>query len=251
MSSDVQKHYDKLAEIYNDLWFYSDDFVLFLTERIVSSLAVEPADRLVDLGCGTGIYAKKILQMKELDQLILGIDPSLNMLKQVKKEKGIVAIKDDAVSFSARSLTYDKVLIKEVIHHVDPSTWPELFVNLYNHISAAGRLLLLMLPPTINYPLFDAAITRYEKKQPHYSAVASSFREAGFETSISMVDYPLSISRDRYVAMVRNRYMSLLSDFTDKEIEQGAQEIEERYNDKEILEFQDRFVFILGRKGST
>jgi len=47
--------------------------------------------------------------------------------------------------------------------------------------------------------------------------------------------------------MVRHRYMSLLSKFDDAELENGINEIE-REHPEEVLEFDDRFAFVLGRK---
>ncbi|MEO0970705.1 MAG: SAM-dependent methyltransferase, partial [Cyanobacteria bacterium J06639_18] len=74
------------------------------------------------------------------------------------------------------------------------------------------------------------------------------FKKTGFKTSVDFVEYPLSIPKDRYIRMVENRYMSLLSSFDDKEIQEGVFEIEQKYSDKDILEFNDRFVCIVGEK---
>jgi hypothetical protein len=46
--------------------------------------------------------------------------------------------------------------------------------------------------------------------------------------------------------MVRSRHMSLLSEFDDAELENGIGEIE-REHPEEVLEFDDRFAFVLGR----
>ena len=54
-----KKHYDHLAEKYDSLWFYSENFVSFLCQNIINDLDLHPEDKFVDLGCGTGIYAKK------------------------------------------------------------------------------------------------------------------------------------------------------------------------------------------------
>ena len=57
--------------------------------------------------------------------------------------------------------------------------------------------------------------------------------------------YGLTVEKDRYLTMVRNRYMSLLSTFTDAELERGITEIQERHP-SDRLEFADRFAFIRG-----
>ena len=67
----------------------------------------------------------------------------------------------------------------------------------------------------------------------------------GLETELSYDSYTLTFDKDRYLSMVRNRYMSLLADFSDAELERGITEIQERYPDGR-LEFADRFAFIRG-----
>jgi hypothetical protein len=48
--------------------------------------------------------------------------------------------------------------------------------------------------------------------------------KVGFNVIVEMVDYPLAIDRDRYVNIVKMRYRSLLSRFTDAELWQGIEE---------------------------
>lgn len=49
---------------------------------------------------------------------------------------------------------------------------------------------------------------------------------------------------ERYLAIVRDRYMSLLSTFDDEEIAAGIEEI--RRYPGERVEFDDHFAFVLG-----
>ena len=65
---------------------------------------------------------------------------------------------------------------------------------------------------------------------------------------MSFVKYPLSLDKDKYFRMVENRYMSLLSMFSDEEISQGIKEMKERYSERSTLDFNDVFVFITGKK---
>ena len=84
--------------------------------------------------------------------------------------------------------------------------------------------------------------------QPHYEELENIFNQVGFQTEVSFVKYPLSLDKSRYFRMVENRYMSLLSLFSDEEIRQGIREMEEKYLAQSTLEFNDVFVFIKGKK---
>ena len=78
----------------------------------------------------------------------------------------------------------------------------------------------------------------------HIQDLVEAMSRTGFGVSVNFVEYPLKIEREQYFNMVRNRYMSLLSLFSDDEIAKGIEEMERRFADTTILEFPDRFVFL-------
>jgi hypothetical protein len=81
--------------------------------------------------------------------------------------------------------------------------------------------------------------------QPDLADIAATLSAAGLETELTYDSYALSITKDRYLSMVRARYMSLLASFTDAELERGVNEIQERHPG-DRMEFADRFAFIHG-----
>ncbi|MFC7217593.1 hypothetical protein ACFQLX_05300 [Streptomyces polyrhachis] len=107
-----------------------------------------------------------------------------------------------------------------------------------------------MLPAAIGYPLFEAALTRFEELQPDPAVIEGQLQAAGLEVGLSHVEHELRIDREKYFGMVRGRYMSLLSTFSDSEIEQGIEEMRAAHPEP-VLVFPDRFVFILGRRSGV
>lgn len=107
-----------------------------------------------------------------------------------------------------------------------------------------------MLPTTIEYPLFAAALERYEELQPDPADVGDSLRAAGLCTRLTYVEHELRMDRDRYMRMVRSRYMSVLSTFTDAELDEGIHEMKSNHPEEELV-FPDRFAFILGARSDA
>ncbi|MFJ5034493.1 class I SAM-dependent methyltransferase [Streptomyces sp. NPDC088560] len=139
----------------------------------------------------------------------------------------------------------DAMWLKESVHHVVD---PELTLRgLADRLAPGGRLLVVMFPATIQYPLFKAALARFEELQPDPAVIERHLRAAGLEASLSYVEHELRIGRDKYLGMVRSRYMSLLSTFSDSEIEKGIEEIRVAHPEP-VLVFPDRFTFVLGRR---
>ena len=106
---------------------------------------------------------------------------------------------------------------------------------------------MVMLPTSIDYPLFDAAIRLFRERQPDPRAIAAAMADAGLDAELTYEEFPLAFTVERYVQMVRSRYMSLLASFDESEIEEGIAEIRHRHPDPEVR-FHDRFAFVAGVK---
>jgi ribosomal protein S18 acetylase RimI-like enzyme len=68
---------------------------------------------------------------------------------------------------------------------------------------------------------------------------------AALPGSLICQSFPLRFPAERYLQMVRGRYMSLLSYFDDAQLEAGVAEIR-RAHPGETVAFTDTFVFVLG-----
>lgn len=247
MSRDViAAHYQRLGPIYNALLEYSPEFVRCLTSRMVEKLRLEPEDLLVDLGSGTGMYSVDILRQVPLRQPVVGVDPSEEMLAHIPEGVRITPVADDALSFSVRPDTYDKVLMKEAIHHVDERG--ELFDNLYERLRPGGVLLLVQVPPWVKYPLFRAALERCADWHANPDELTCLLEKAGFDVERDSVDYWHTLPKESYFEMVRNRYMSVLSTFGDEELEAGLEEMARTHAGASELTFVDHFDYLTAVK---
>jgi SAM-dependent methyltransferase len=245
MPQDPPSHYDRLADRYDQNWAYSPAFIDWMTGHILDRLTLRVGERVADIGCGTGLYAKGLA---ERVGTVLCVDPSPKMLAQLPTGAALQPIRASAEDVAAGrvKLPYgqlDAVLIKEAIHHVrDPAA---VLHGLGQLLASAGRLLVVMLPARIEYPLFAAALELFERLQPDPEAIADAMRTADLSVDLRYESFALSFEKSRYLAMVRSRYMSLLSAFDDDELERGIAEIDERYP-AERLTYRDRHAFVLG-----
>lgn len=246
MENVVARHYQRLASDYDEFLFYSPDFVRTLTTKMIDKLELRESDVLVDLGCGTGIYARDILDQVPLEHPVVGVDPFGEMLAQIPDGAHIRPLAMDGLDFSRQQRSYDKVLIKETIHHI--SDRQELITNLFRRLPEGGVLLLVHVPPAVDYPLFDRALERCRQWHADPDELVRLLDEAGFVVERDQLVCRHAIPKHEYFTMVKNRYMSALSTFADDELEAGLKEMEERYADVDTLTFPDRFDYLTGRK---
>lgn len=247
MREETQAHYDRLAPVYDENWAYSPDFLEWMNGCILARLQVDPGDRVLDVGCGTGLYAR---QLAERAGSVVCVDPSARMLEQIPDDPRLVAVQASAEDLAPGSPLlpvdrFEAILVKEAIHHV--ADRGAVIDGLARLLAPGGRLLVVMLPTRIDYPLFQAAHERFTELQPDPEAIAAAMADAGLAVELSYDEFPLAFPTERYLAMVRDHYMSLLSTFDDNEVAAGIDEIRRRYPGERV-EFKDRFAFVLGRR---
>lgn len=250
---DVRGHYEELADEYDEHWVYGPDYVPWMASRIAKALRLTPSERIADIGSGTGLFAREVAEQLRPRQPILCVDPSEAMLRQLGTPPPptltpVVASAED-IAAGRVDLPYeqlDAMWLKESVHHVADQAGT--LRGLAGRLAPGGRLLVVMLPATIRYPLFQAALDRFEELQPDPADIEGHLRAAGLDAGLTHVEHELRIERDKYFGMVRGRYMSLLSTFSDSEIEKGIEEMREAHPEP-VLVFPDRFAFVLGQRG--
>ncbi len=241
------EHYDRLAAAYDENWAYSPEFLEWMTGRILARLQPSAAETAADIGCGTGLYSRGLAAHAAA---VTCADASAAMLAQVPASDHVTTVTASAEDIAAGRVVlpgapFGVILLKEVLHHVADRA--AVTAGLARLLRPGGRILVVMLPRRIDYPLFAAALERYEAGQPDPEEIAAAMRNAGLTAEVTYDSFQLTLPAERYLRMVRNRYMSLLSSFTDEKIEAGVAEIRRAHPGPEIS-FPDRFAFVRGAR---
>ncbi|GAA0618169.1 hypothetical protein GCM10010394_55640 [Streptomyces crystallinus] len=244
-------HYGRLARDFDRYWAYSPAFVAWMAGRITHALSLSPGDRIADIGAGTGLYAREVARAVRPAHPVVCADPSPAMLARLNSPSPYLApllasaedVAEGRVDLPCER--FDAVWLKEVVHHLaDPA---RTLAGLSALLAPGGRLLVVMRPATLAYPLFPAALARFQESQPDPAEIAHHLRSAGLTTTLTYAEHELRIGLDRHCTMVRARYMSLLSTFSDGELEEGIQQIRAAHPGPELV-FPDRFAFICARR---
>ncbi len=243
----TREHYARLAATYDQNWAHSPEFVAWMTGCIQQRLRITGADQVIDIGCGTGLYARELA----LDAAsVVCADSSAPMLAQLPHDGRLTAVNASAEDLASGRVRlpaerFDAMLVKEVLHHVEDQG--QVIGGLARLLKPGGRMLVAMLPATISYPLFASALELFTRQQPDPADIAAQMRAAGLEAELAYESFPLEFPAERYLQMVRDRHMSLLSHFSDAELEAGVAEIR-RDHPGDQISFEDRFAFVLGVK---
>lgn len=250
MGDHVSDHYDHLAADYDAIWNHRPAYVDWMSERMSELLALRPGERIADLGSGTGLFLRRLLPSGTAQTPVLAVDPSAAMLARLPDDPRLRAVHATAEQFAADAVAtpydeLDAITVKESVHHF--SDLGRTLAGLAGRLAEGGRLLIVTLPPKTGYPLFPAAYDRFADWQPEPQEMAEMLRGAGLAVRLSYAQYEVSIATVEWISLVSRRWMSVLSSFSDAELERGLAEMRELFTEPE-LRFSDRFAFILGTR---
>lgn len=248
MNRHIDGHYAWIASSYDDTWSNRSEYLAWMSTHITSRLQVSSGDRIGDVGAGTGLFLSRLAECASEQAPVLCIDPSAETLERLPEDTRLRPIQGTAEDVAAGrvALPYaqlDAILIKETIHHV--TDLPGTMRGLTTLLAPGGRMLVVTLPPQLDYPLFQAALDRFAGMQPEPESIADAMRAGGLEAECTVEEFPVIVNRDRYIDLVDNRWMSVLSTFTAEELAAGLDEMRRRYHQGQ-LRFIERFAFVLG-----
>ncbi|MHC1560826.1 class I SAM-dependent methyltransferase [Actinomycetospora sp. C-140] len=250
MTDQTVEHYERVAGSYNEHWTYDPDYVRRFAAAMADALRLTSSDAIADVGCGTGLYTRRLCEYVEPARPVLCVDPVPAMLDQLPASprlRPLVGRAEDLASGEVPlpdGTPLDAVILKESIHHV--ADRGATLAGLGGLLSRHGRLLIVMLPQSIHHPLFRAAHERFEQLQPAPDAIAEEVGAVGLRASVSYRTFHAAIDRDRYVRMLESRYMSVLSEFSDDELREGIEQFRHAYRNDPVLRFEDQFAFVTG-----
>lgn len=238
-----QQHYSALAENFDQVWQFSPDYEAWMVAQIQTHLALKPHEHWVDFGAGTGRFSLAIHRHAQpASTLCVEPDASMWAIAQQKTELNSLQACDQ--SFVQQAIHYDALLVKEVIHHLSDRT--AFWQGVKHQLTANGRILLITRPQQTTLALFQQAKARFAQHQPSIDLLSTELQTAGFETDISVIDFPLRQSKSHWYSMLRAKFMSDLAPFSAIEIETGIAELETEHPN-EWIDHGDRLLFVVAR----
>ena len=116
---------------------------------LVASAAVVTtphAQRALDIGCGAGNFALRLLQAKELKELTL-VDLSLPMLARARERVEsassciVTTVQSDIRTAPLEAARFDVILAGAVLHHLrSDAEWESTMAKLFQSLTAGGSL---------------------------------------------------------------------------------------------------------------
>lgn len=247
----MKVNYDNISRTYDKYRSYSKREII----KIIEFTGIREGMRILDLGCGTGNVASRIIRLMDVN--IIGVDISLPML-EVASGKSIPVVRADAGQgqLPFRNSTFDRIIGAYIIHQID--SLPSLFSECYRILRDGALVLLSSSHEQIEFQtpvikqFFPSLIAKDKARFPDIPEVDASLSAAGF-TDIKHEEIRIEkIPMDEvYLEKVKGKYVSTYHLLPRKEFELGVARLEEFIRNSPQPEFRQwrGTLIFAGKKG--
>lgn len=245
---DASKFFSESYTQLDHYWTQSPEYYSFWLDKVTKLLDLHAEDFLCDIGTGQGGFTQQLVRKCHISRC-LAIEPYVNVHKEF--QDGLTIIKEQPIDYLKQNKpSITKVLFKQVIHHFSPEKQLELFQIIYSLLPTGGKVMVMTMPPEIEFPMFQGAKDFFKAHQIHYRECANRLKIAGFNAVVHKEDFPVSISHAGFAHLIQTRFLSDLRDFSDDELAAGIKSIPEidLQRPEEIMQFSDSLYCIVGEK---
>ena len=225
----------------NKTWLSSQRYILSFNRFILKQIKLDRNSRVLDIGCGRGKIISNLSNKLKLHNKPIGID----IENHKDKSKKIIFKKKDALSFVSKTkINFDLILIKQTIHLVKKNQINKLLLICKNKLNTNGKIIILSLDPHKNeIPAFDLMKKKLKQSLKRDKSLFQLIKKFNTNLTIKKFIFNVKISKNKYLQMIKNRYISTLLNFTEKQIQNGLNEIDKKYKKK--LNFKDQLICLI------
>ena len=228
----------------NKTWLSSKKYISTFNNFLKSKIKLNKSTTILDMGCGRANIISSLQKKYRFKNKPIGIDIIRN--KNIKKN--IIFNKVDALSFLKKTnKKFDLILIKQTIHFFNKEEIKSLLIQVKSKLNIGGKLLIFSLKTKKNeIPCFVKMNRKLKKSLEKDEKIFKIIKKKLVNSKESYFNFKVNISKQKYISMIKHRYISCLLDVSVKDITLGINEFKQKYKKK--INFTDSLKCISYRK---
>ena len=233
----------KLKNWDNKTWLSSKSYISQFNKFLKTKINLNKNSKILDIGCGRANIISALQKKYKFKDKPIGIDVVAN--NDIKKN--IVFKKIDALKYLKKQEKYDLILIKQTIHFFSKTSLNHLLNLAKNSLNSKGKILIFSLKTKNNkIPCFKKMRKKLEKSLKRDEVLFKLIKKNLNKISYSNFNFEVKLSKQKYIKMIKNRYISCLLNVTKKDLVDGIGEIKSKYKDE--IKFTDTLNCIIYKK---
>ena len=227
----------------NKTWLSSKDYINSFNKFLIKHSNLNSNSKILDIGCGRGKIVGNLSIKLRLKSKPIGID----IENHKDRDKKIVFKKIDAINFfKSNNDIFDLILIKQTIHLLKISEIKALIKLCKKFLSPKGQIFIFTLDPYKNeIPTFKKMHKKLQQSLSRDKKIVNLIMNTN-KSIINKFIYKVNIKKQKYLKMVKDRYISTLLDFALNDIQIGCEEIKLKF--KNEIKFRDKLKCIIIKK---
>ncbi|MBT8196589.1 MAG: methyltransferase domain-containing protein [Bacteroidia bacterium] len=182
------EHGKKISANAESVWNWSSPAGMVRAERradfFVSEGKIQATDKVLEIGCGTGLFTKKVYDKTKAQITAIDISPELLEQAKVKLPEAEFLV-EDAMNMKYDDNTFDVVFGSSVLHHLDME---KAMTELFRVLKPGGRLVFAE-PNMINPQIFVQKNIPFIKKMLGDSPDETAIVRWKFKNMMNKIGY--------------------------------------------------------------
>ena len=218
----------------NKTWLSSTKYINFFNSFLLKKKKLNKYSHILDIGCGRGKIFGSLSKKLKLVSKPIGIDPVSH--KDVNK---LIDFRNEDVFkfFKNNKKKFDLIMLKQTLHFFNKDKRKKLIKICKNNLKKNGVLLIFSLNTENNkIPCFKLMQHKLDRGLKRDSTMFKSISKILRNNKIDKFMFKVSISKKKYIQMLKQRYISCLISLTKNQVNKGINEIKDTYPNKILFD---------------
>jgi 2-polyprenyl-3-methyl-5-hydroxy-6-metoxy-1,4-benzoquinol methylase len=228
----------------NNTWLSSSNYIASFNFFLLKKKKLNKKSKILDIGCGRGKIFGSLSRKLKLNNKPIGIDTVSH--KDVDKSIDFIN-KDIFTFFKTNKVKFDLIMIKQTLHFFKQDRRIRLVKICKRNLKKNGVLIILSLNTTNNeIPCFKLMKQKLNRGLERDAKMLKSTCKILKNYKIDKFKFKVSITTNKYIQMLKQKYISCLVNLSKNQINKGIKEIKDFYPNK--IFFEDILISIKYKK---